>query len=520
MRSSIIWRALEKARAMNLAETGAPQADAGAGAGNVTRRRVLAALAGGVGLAALPRWPAFAQPPADVAIVGGGLAGLAALDVLRGHHVAATLYEARGTTGGRTRSVHGVFAPDFAFDEGAQLVNTDHEDMLALIRRFRLTMVDREAFGPARELQIGRSGAVIAEARLAVALRGIAAQISADARRLDADYANVAREIDRLSVTAYLDRHGLRPGDARDALEAAIRTEFGSEPEEASAIELLFNLPTVDGREVKRLSKSDERYLISGGTDQVAKALTAEHRADIRLNKRLTAVDIGSDSVRLVFADGEQVIAARAILAMPPGTLRALQITGPLPPLWRAFIDEVRLGKNEKVIVGYDRSAWRRTIGFAGGLWATGEFSEAWEAQSLAPAPGPAALCYFLGGRQVDAAASVETAELARRFTAAARRALPGLPAPNGRVRRTRWADDPLTRGAYSRFAPGQLTRFAPLFSVEAAGAPPRAAQAGPLLFTGEHVSDAFWGFMNGAVQTGRIAAEALLAEGARRAAA
>ena len=87
-------------------------------------------------------------------------------------------------------------------------------------------------------------------------------------------------------------------------------------------------------------------------------------------------------------------------------------------------------------------------------------------------------------------------------------------------MRRTRWTEDPLTRGAYSRFAPGQLTRFAPLFAVETAGQPPRAPQAGPLLFAGEHIYDAFAGFMNGALQTGRIAAEALLAQGTRRAAA
>jgi monoamine oxidase len=518
MRGSFIWRALDRARAMNLAEAQAPAARSGGG--DVTRRRVLTALAGGVGLAALPRWPAFAQAPASVAIVGGGLAGLAALDLLRGHGVAATLYEARAATGGRTRSVHGVFAPEFAFDEGAQLVNTDHVDMLEMIRRFRLTMVDREAFGPAHEVQIGRSGGIVPEARVASALRGIAARITADADRLDHDYAAVARELDPLSVKAYLDRNGLRAGDARDTLEAGIRTEFGSEPDEVSALELLFNLPTVDGRRITRLSRSDERYLISGGTDQVARALTAEHRGDIRLGKRLVAVEIGGDEVQLAFADGERVSAARAILAMPPTLLRELRITGPLPPLWRAFIDEVRLGRNEKVIVGYDQPAWRHTIGFGGGVWAAGEFSEAWEAQSLAPAPGPAALCYFLGGRQVDAAASVETAELARRFTAAARRVLPGLPAPNGRLRRTRWTDDPLTRGAYSRFAPGQLTRFASLFAVEAAGEAPRAPQAGPLIFAGEHISDAFAGFMNGALQTGRIAALALLSEGAARAAA
>jgi len=518
MRGSIIWRALDRARAMNLAEAGAPPPSAGPG--GISRRRVLAALAGGIGLAALPRWPAFAQPPANVVIVGGGLAGLGALDVLRGHHVSATLYEARAAVGGRTRSVHGVFAPDFAFDEGAQLVNTDHADMLAMIRRFRLTMVDREAFGPNRELQIGRSGTLVAEARIATALRGIAARITADADRLDADYANVAAEIDRISVKAYLDRHGLRAGDARDTLEAGIRTEFGSEPDEVSALELIFNLPTVDGRRLTRLSKSDERYLISGGTDQVAKAIAAEHQAHIRLNRRLAAVEIGGDSVRLEFADGERVRADRAILALPPALLRELRITGPLPPLWRAFIDEARLGRNEKVIVGYDSAPWRRIMGFGGGIWAAGEFSEVWEAQSLAPAPGPAALCYFLGGRQVAAAASVDTALLAHRFTAAARRVLPGLPAPNGRVRRTRWADDPLTRGAYSAFAPGQLSRFASLFAKESADAPPQPSQAGPLYFAGEHLSDAFAGFMNGALQTGRIAAEAMLAEAAHRRAA
>src|SRR5205085_1152014 len=83
MRGGFIWRALDRARAMNLAEAGAPTPESVGG--DVSRRRVLTALAGGVGLAALPRWPAFAQQPASVAIVGAGLAGLAALDMLRNH---------------------------------------------------------------------------------------------------------------------------------------------------------------------------------------------------------------------------------------------------------------------------------------------------------------------------------------------------------------------------------------------------------------------------------------------------
>ena len=61
---------------------------------------------------------------------------------------------------------------------------------------------------------------------------------------------------------------------------------------------------------------------------------------------------------------------------------------------------------------------------------------------------------------------------------------------------------------------PGQLTRFGSLLAVEeeARSAP---AQAGPLLFAGEMAVGRLAGYMNGALQTGRIAAEAALAPAA-----
>lgn len=506
-----VWRALERARAMNLAATG--EAAAVSGGDGISRRHMLAALAGGAASLALPPWPAFAQGPIRVAIVGGGLAGLSALDTLRARGIDATLYEARGAAGGRTRSVRGVFAESYAFDEGAQLVNTDHADLLRLIRRFRITLVDRRGFGPAHELQIGRNGAALSEARLAVALRPIAARMTADSDRLDGGGDAVIRELDALSVAAYLDRHGPRAGDARAALEAGIRTEYGCEPSEASALTLLWNLPTVEGQRLTRISLSDERYLVSGGTDQIAAALAAEHRDRIFVNRRLAGVNVGPDGARLTFADGETVAADRVILTLPPTLLRELRIEGPLPDEWLALITEAKLGRNEKLIVGYDDiGPWRRRIGFGGAVWAARDFSAIWDAVSLAPAEGPGALCYFLGGAQVDAAAAIENADLARRFSAAAARVLPGLGQPNGRLRRTRWCDDPLTKGSYSTFAPGQVSRFGHLFALEEEGRT-NVPRAGALLFAGEWLSDAFPGYMNGAVQTGRMAAESILAE-------
>ena len=79
---------------------------------------------------------------------------------------------------------------------------------------------------------------------------------------------------------------------------------------------------------------------------------------------------------------------------------------------------------------------------------------------------------------------------------------------------RTGWGADPFTRGAYINFKPGQLTKFGGLLWVEEDdGTASQVARSGPILFAGEHLSDAWPGFMNGAAQTGRLAAETIIAE-------
>jgi monoamine oxidase len=83
-----------------------------------------------------------------------------------------------------------------------------------------------------------------------------------------------------------------------------------------------------------------------------------------------------------------------------------------------------------------------------------------------------------------------------------------------GEALRTEWHRDPLTGGAYSTWAPGQLTQFAGLLWYEDEGGQAvQQARDGRILFAGEHVSDAWSGYMNGAAQTGRLAAQTLIAE-------
>ena len=47
------------------------------------------------------------------------------------------------------------------------------------------------------------------------------------------------------------------------------------EPEQSSALQLLFNLPTVDGDRVDILGASDEVFVVQGGSGKVIQSITA-----------------------------------------------------------------------------------------------------------------------------------------------------------------------------------------------------------------------------------------------------
>ena len=78
-------------------------------------------------------------------------------------------------------------------------------------------------------------------------------------------------------------------------------------------------------------------------------------------------------------------------------------------------------------------------------------------------------------------------------------------------ARRTNWHRDPMAMGAYVNFRPGQLTRFGRLIWAEVDGIAKAPVGAGPVIFAGEHLSDAYPGYMNGGAQTGRLAAGVII---------
>jgi monoamine oxidase len=511
MRGSItVWRALAAARARNLADAG--EAAPIPGAPGATRRALLKGIAAAGMAGALPR-PAYAFAGGRVAIIGGGIAGLSALHHLREAGVDAHVYEGRMRTGGRMfthRPAGGT-----AFEVGGQLVNTDHDDMQALCRHFKVPLVDRKA-EPHGTLILG-GGRLLGDAELAEGLRGIAAQIDEDSARLDKDFDRVAAELDRMSIEGYLDKHRALMGPAwvRHLMEATSRTEYGVEPAHASAVELVFNLPTVDGQRVEVLGESDERYVIQGGSSALIEAMTTHYADRITTGKRLLRIESARGGVRLGFLDGTSTEAETVIVAVPAPLLRQIDWRVPLPAIWRAFIAEMELGHNEKIQAGARDTPWRAPMGVGGELWQTtadAGWALGWDG-SVHRADGAAPVwTWFLGGDEVRRAEAEAPSALAARFAEGAAPAIPGLAeAFTGPFARTNWHAQALTLGAYVNFRPGQITRFARLLCVESDNPAERHVPgAGRIWFAGEHLSEAYPGYMNGGAQTGRVAAEAI----------
>lgn len=508
--SSTIWRALAAARLRNALAAG--EAAPIPGAPGATRRALIKGIAAAGMASALPR-PAHAFAGGRVAIIGGGIAGLSALHHLCEAGIEAHIYEGRSRTGGRMYTHRPASGP--WFEVGGQLVNTDHDDMQKLCARFGVKLVDRKA-DPHQTLILG-DGRLLGEAELAEALRPIAAQIDRDSARLDKDFDRVAAELDRMSIEDYLDKHKALIGEPwiRELLEATSRTEYGVEPAYASAVELVFNLPTVEGDRIEVLGESDERYVMQGGSSSLVEAMTDHYADRITTGKRLARIESARGGVRLGFLDGSSAEAERVIVAVPAPLLRQIDWRVPLPPVWRAFVAEVGLGHNEKVQAATATTPWKAAMGVGGELWQTSAeagWALGWDG-SVHPAEGAVTpvWTWFLGGDEVTRGATEAPSAASARYAGSAAPAIPGLEAAAGPFARTNWHAQALTLGAYVNFRPGQVTRFARLLCVESDNpAEAHVPSAGRIFFAGEHLSEAYPGYMNGGAQTGRVAAQAI----------
>lgn len=418
-----------------------------------------------------------------VAIVGAGLAGLAAARELTRSGGNIVLLEARDRIGGRIWTSRAW--PGLPMDLGASWIHGVAGNPLSALadeagaKRLKTSYDSTVAYDAAGQVA-GVDGAMKkAEAVIA------AAKISADDAERDVSLASAIQASRGWKAAGAAERRMIR-----HAVNSTVEQEYGGDWSEMSAWHY---------DEGKEFQGGDELFPL--GFDQITTLLAKG--LDIRLGQAVRSIDPTPQGVRIALADGAALDADCMVVTLPLGVLRSgvVKFGAPLAPQRQRAIETLRMGVLNKCWLRFDRVAWPddadwiEWIGPEDGVWA--------EWVSLAHGAKLPVLLGFHAGEQ---ARTMETLD-DHAMTASAHEALKKIfgtafPAPRA-AQITRWSQDPFALGSYSFNAVG----VTPKTRRDLAG----TDWDGRLVFAGEATSVDHFGTAHGAVLSGRAAARAIL---------
>ncbi|MFO0760210.1 MAG: FAD-dependent oxidoreductase [Byssovorax sp.] len=507
---------------------------------SVGRRAFLGGVAAGAAALVAPGSARAVPKPsssARIAILGGGLAGLACADRLRARGYAATIYEANPTRlGGRCYSNRKL--PGQVGENGGEMIDNQHKVMLAYAQEFNLL---REDLGKAPGEPAYRFfGQSYSDEEVVDEIRVLVDRMRPDLQRLSGApdfylHSDADAELDGTSMEEYLATRAADLPLAREVLRQAYIAEYGRELDEQSTLNLLLFFHLDRRSRFNPFAKSDERFHLVGGNDGVVQGIAARLPGPIVLGARVNRLRrnaSGEYAIRFA-GSATEVLADTVVVAMPFSVLRTVELDPSLglsADKVRA-IDELGYGYNAKTLYGFTSRPWWDLHGSNGLAYADlPNVQNTWET-NYTQAVGHAVLTDYAGGARGYAlqvvgsgaycgschtgapTAKVIHDELIQQqadaFLTDLDLVYPGAKAAatvqGGKylVSRAHWLPQSYSRGSYTCYLPGQFTSIAGLEG-EAAGA---------LKFAGEHANSfyEYQGFMEGACISGIDAADAIL---------
>lgn len=463
-----------------------------------------------------------------IVIIGGGIAGLNCAYTLYKNGIEFTIYEADRRVGGRILTHYndslglGIF-PEF----GGDFIDSNHEDMFKLAKEFNLPLIDlieeQKAQNLTKDIYFFEKRK-ISEKEVIKEFGKIAPKLSADAESLGENYdTEAAVKLDNTSLETYI--NSLKCARwLKELLMAAYVAEFGLDCSEQSAINMLdmINPDTSNGFEV--FGESDERYRIKNGNSKIIEGIVGKIGADnIQKGYFLQQIeDAENNTYKLTFANNEIIYADFVVMTIPFTILKNLQLNlAALTPEKKKCIDELGYGMNTKLVLAYNGTPWSEKPNNAMGYLFHKEIANGWDSSYNKTENNPhgAYVCFY-GGKYSENLSKVSfknklapethlwrtelpddlidktTTELDKIFSGSKKKFA-------GKHVFVNWIDYPYVKASYSCYKVGQWTTIAGL----------ERQPIGNILFAGEHCSENFQGFMNGGAETGRRAAEEIMAK-------
>ncbi len=393
-----------------------------ASAAELSRREFLrgagAVAAAGVAVAAGMRpIPARAATAPSVVIVGAGLAGVRAAHWLyKVKGITSTIYEGNTRAGGRCWSLRDYFDDGAVVEHGGQLINTDHNAIRNLISSLGLRLVTANGGSyqgwpdkywiDGADYPYDAANADWGQVQSAMK----AAQRSAPYPQTYSANTPAGIALDHMTVDEWLDANV--PGGLGSRFAKLMRSnaiaEYGMDPDQQSALNLVYLLGWNPQNSLDPLNGADEKYAVEGGNDQIISRMLAELPAGtVKYGTSLTALRTNANgSVTGTFLNGRKltdVTADRVILAIPFTTLRDCDLTrSGFSSLKLRAIRELGLGYNAKLHIQLSSRPWVGQ-GYGGPAYTNmSGFQCAWDDTS-ATTTTSGVLNFFPGGRQVQA---------------------------------------------------------------------------------------------------------------------
>ncbi len=488
----------------------------------LTRRRLLErGAAFGVAAASTGIWARAARSATQssaprIVVVGGGLAGLVATYRLQQAGHFAELHEASTRLGGRCWTIRDAFVDNQIAEHGGELIDSGHIALKQLVQELGLELDSLLQAEQRGTVLVGYfDGSPYTLAQMTEDLKQIWQQLHKDVSA--ASYPTLytsstqrGRELDAMSISAWIDAYvpGGRSSRLGQLLEVAYNIEYGAEASVQSSLNMLYLLGYVGPGQFRTFGKSNEKYHVRGGNDQVAARLASRVASQIVTGSELVGIKLNSSarSYTLTFREGsatKTVDADVVVLALPFSILQASvdwsRAGFNLPK--QMAIRELPMGTNSKLHVQFSRRLWLEQ-GLTGETYSDTGYQNTWEV-SRAQAGRSGILVNYTGGDIGASFGSGTPSSRAKQFLTQLDAVIPGAQkAWNGRATIDFWPGYEWTRGSYSYWKVGQYTRFA--------GA--EREQSGNCHFAGEHTSVDFQGYLQGAVESGeRVVTEILL---------
>lgn len=459
------------------------------------------------GLVTLPLLAACTTRETKISIIGGGLAGLRAAWQLKKSGIPFNLFEATGRTGGRVLSIADAVHDGSAVDFGAEYVDATHSELLEVAKELNVTITDLRN-DTLRSRSYFFQGRFLEESDIVQALVPFAESIQKDIESLPEELhyrnASAMERLDKQSVTGYLTSLGIS-GWLYDFLEMATASEYTMEATEQSAINFLVMLSTpIQYDEHYHLFGSYHEVMkISGGSSMLADALAAQVNVHIKTGHVLKKIDRTETGYQLHLETETGLLIADAdmiLLTLPFRALSRVEKNFRFSDRKEKAIAESGFGNGSKTALGFTGRVWREQ-GHQGYTFTDVNRTVMWDSSQGYETEG-GSLTFTGGGRLAEEFGRATYPEIEQRWLGGADKIYPGLAQVyNRRIAKFCWADHPFAGGSYTSYKPGQWSEFSGI----------EAEPEGNILFAGEHCSIEHQGYMNGALESGRLAAAEII---------